>query len=213
MQSNIQLLSILVGAALFGCLPAQASASYSMQMVTTTVNQGDMGDALEVMVTNSGPSSFTVGGFFFEITVADSDVSFTDGNTSTVLDTYIFAGDSFFGPDLTPGFTPAQTIDVGDLSFSGAGAVVAPGATFSLGEVLFNISPTAASGPVTVSFSGGTSANSLADLSGNAISIGSFTGTGFTILGTSSVPEPSTWLPLLAGIGAIVSFARLRRIA
>jgi len=106
---------------------------------------------------------------------------------------------------------PGQTLDGSDVTNDGAGITLTSGQSLALGRVLFDISPTAATGPFTVSFTGTpavTDANSLSDPAGAPVSVDSFTSGTITIT-SSSVPEPSSLLLVLGGMAALVVRRRL----
>jgi len=77
--------------------------------------------------------------------------------------------------------------------------------------VLFNVSPTATTGPFTISFTGSPTVadgNNLSDPSGNNIPVDTLTSGTINI---TSTPEPSSLLMLLAGTAALAALARCRR--
>jgi hypothetical protein len=193
-------------AAVLFCSAARASTTYSIQPPTVGASRGDVGDAFDVVLTNSGPSSISVAGFFFEVSVTDPDITLTGADFSTGSFTYIFAGDSFDQNNfLALNTTSGSTLDGSDSTNDGAGITLMSGQSLALGRVLFNISPTAATGPFTVSFTGTpavTDANSLSDPAGAPITVGSFTSGTITIT-SSSVPEPSSLWLVLGGMVAV----------
>src|SRR5438094_451649 len=87
-----------VAACLLGPATARASLVVSVQSVIATA--GSLANGIDVELSNSGPSALTISGFSFGISIANSDISFTDANISTAAP-YIFGADSLFGPDLT----------------------------------------------------------------------------------------------------------------
>jgi len=176
-------------------LPARASIDLSAKSVTAL--PGSVGNSFEVDITNTGISAVEIGGFVFEITTTNPDVTFTDVTDATTAYSYIFTGNSLFGPDIAFS-SPGQTFDAADnaatpYSFT----ALNPGATLGLGLVFFNVSPTAtAPESVTVSFN--LNDSSLADGNGDPLSIdGSQSG---TIVVT---PEPSGTVELIAGFGVL----------
>jgi hypothetical protein len=75
--------------------------------------------------------------------------------------------------------------------------------------VLFNVSPTAATGPFTVSFTGTpavSDANNLSDPSFNPINVDALTHGTIDI---SSVPEPASLFLALGGLAALVARRRI----
>jgi len=198
------------------CSPARADVIFSIAPATISANPGDVGDQFDVVLKNTGPGSISVAGFNFEVSVTNPDITLTGADFSTVAFPYIFAGNSFDQNNLlTLNYTSGQTLDASDTSNDGTGVTLAPGDSLALGDVLFSIANPAAAGPFTVSFSGGlgpSGANNLSDpSSGNAINVDdSFSGT-ISISGTSTVPEPSTSLPLAAALLIAAFFAHKRR--
>src|ERR1017187_3817383 len=95
---------------LFLSVAARGAIIVSVQPVTAAA--GGSG-AFDVSLTNTGPSTIIVGAFTFGISINNQAISFTDANISTLLDGYIFAGHSLFGPDLT-GPISGQSLLVSD---------------------------------------------------------------------------------------------------
>jgi hypothetical protein len=189
-----------------GLTIAHASVIVSVQSVT--VGPGSSGDGFDVLLTNSGPSSITVGAFSFGITIADSMINFTDANTSTAVP-YVLAGDSLFGPDLT-GPTSGQSLISSDVAlYPLSGGTLASGVTEGLGHILFNVAANAAPGQYAVSL-GGYPTTSLSDPAGSVVSITTLTSGQITIASVSTVPEPSSILLLLA-IGPMALASRTWR--
>jgi hypothetical protein len=108
-------------------------------------------------------------------------------------------------------FTSGQTLDASDsYDVVGSGVTLTSGESLALGDVLFNVSPTAATGPFTVSFTGTPAvadANNLSDPSFNPINVDTFTSGTIDI---SSVPEPSSLFLMLGGAAALALAARRR---
>lgn len=207
-----RILGILIAscAAAFTCSPARAT-TFSIQPSAVLAPPGSSG-AFDVLLTNNGPGSITVGIFAFEVSVADTDLNLTGADFSTGASPYIFAGHSFDQDNsLLLNFSSGQTLDASDsYDISGSGVTLTAGESLALGEVLYSISPTAAPGPVTVSFTGTPSvadANNLSTPSFNAINVNTFSGGTITI---GSVPEPSSIFLTLAGIAALAATRRRR---
>ena len=190
-------------AAVLVCSSARASTVFSIQPSTVTATSGSAGNALDVVLTNSGPSSITVAGFTFEVSVTNPGITLTGADFSPAAFPYIFVGDSYYeGLSIPLSFTSGQTLDAGDVyGIFGSGVTVASGQSFALGRVLFDVSPSAAIGAFLVSFTGGSAvgdANSLSDSSGGAISVDSFTGGTIEV-----VPEPCSIFLVLVGLSAL----------
>ncbi len=166
-----------------------------------------MNNALDVVLSNTGTLAISIASFSFEISTIDTDVTFTDATTGTMIQTYVFNGDSFadnvFGSHLTPpGFLPGQTISGQDGPFLGTGTTLAAGASLGLGHILFGISPAATPGPFTVLFTGGTDFNNLTDTNFANIPIDQFNPATLTITAT---PEPGTLALFLGAAGLLVA--------
>lgn len=180
--------------------------TFSMQSASASV--GSNGDRVEMIITNSGSSTVNIAGFSFGVQTSDPDITFTDvtGDTTT---NYIFAGDSLFSPDiLNPGGASAQQILASDLEGTGLGINLLVGQSLGLGEVFFNVSPTASTGIANVTFLSFPN-SSLADGSAADIPIDGFTGGTIAISGATAVPEPSSLLLLGSGMG-VVGYRRRR---
>jgi hypothetical protein len=201
----VSLLVAGVAACLFGPATARADIVISVQSVTAVA--GSSGNGIDVDLTNSGPSSMTIGGFSFGISIANPAISFTDANTATAV-SYIFGGNSLFGPDLT-GPTSGQTLSASDLfSIPLAGVTLSAGSTVGLGHVLFDVAPGAASGFFPVNLTPFPT-TSLSDAFGSDLPVSTLLGGSITIP-SAVVPEPSSTLPLVFG-GALLWTAIRRR--
>ncbi len=206
MHHKTGFLKLGFAAALMFCsAPAYASLIFSTQSVTASA--GSTGDTLDVLLTNTGASGVSIGGFNFEIATSDPDIIFTSVFTSTVTAPYIFSGNSLFGPQIDTQTSPS--VIASDLAASGS-ATLGSGVTVGLGKVFFNVSPTAASGPFTVSFTGGAAGNNLSDALGNDVRIDTLSSGTISI---SAVPEPSSLLLTLAGIALFLGRGRRQRRA
>lgn len=208
-----QVLQILIAscAGVLACSSARADTIFSIQPTTVISAPGDIGDALDVVLMNTGPSSISVQSFLFEVSVNDADLTFTGANFSTALP-YIFSGDSF---DVINAFPfdsdgPGQVVDASDGTNDGAGVTLASGQSLALGRLIFNVSPSAATGIVPVSFTGGTLFNALSNPSGGNIPVDTLTGGNINISSASTTPEPSSVLLVLAGLAGVGAWGRRR---
>jgi hypothetical protein len=194
----------IAAAILLAASPATAGAIFNIGSATAL--PGDTGHTFDILLSNTGPSPIVVSSFNFEITVASVAITFTDATTGTLAAPYIFSGQSLFGPNLaTTG--PGQLLDASDLFDTPAsGATVGAGVTVGLGHVFFNVSNTA-SGSYTLSFNANSAATSLSDPDGNPMTIDQFNNGTITI-DSANVPEPSTVIPVLAGLAWICSRRR-----
>jgi hypothetical protein len=191
-------------------VPGRAATILAIEPPTVSANPGEVGGVFDVVLTNSGPGSITVGSFNFEVSVAGTDITLTGADSSTVAPPYIFAGHSVDADISIPlNFTSGQTLDANDTyDVPGSGVTLTAGESLALGELFFNASPTAAFGGITVSFTGGAAANNLSDPAGDIIAINTFSGGTINI---TSAPEPSSFLLMLAGTAAIAAWNRRRR--
>jgi hypothetical protein len=196
---------VAVGLLLFVTLPSQAALIVTAG--STAVAAGGSG-SIDVTLTNTGPSSVTVGAFSFGLSTASANISFTGATTSTASP-YIFDGNSLFGPNIDT--TVGATLIASDLDSDPAGATVAAGATVGLGHVLFNVASGAPAGPVAITVTPFPT-TSLSDPLGGNLAIDTLVpGTITVTRSTAAVPEPSTLL--LAGLGWPAAWLLRRRRA
>ena len=202
-------LGILIAtcAAVVICSPGRASTIFSIQPSTVAATPGSVGNAFDVVLTNSGPSSITVAGFSFEVSVTNANITLTGADFSPAAFLYIFAGDSLDEGSLIPlNYTWGQTLDAADVyDISGSGVTITSGESLALGQVFFDVSSGAAIGAFLVTFTGTSvvsDANNLSDPSGNAISVDSFAGGTIEV-----VPEPGSLFLMLVGLSALAACA------
>lgn len=169
-----------------------ARADLMLTATPVTAAPGTVNGTFEVDVTNTGSSSVDVSAFSFEITTASTDIAFQQSTTATT-ETYIFAGNSLFGPVASTN-GPGQTLDVSDVANS-AFTKVDAGATFGLGEIFFNVAPGAGAQTAAVDFTTDPAITNISDPTGSLFTL-AFTNGGITVTGNSgsTVPEPSSWL-------------------
>jgi hypothetical protein len=199
--------AILAISALLLSVPAKGDIVLSIESVTGAPGSTGMFD---VLLTNTGPSSQNITAFNFELTTIDTNITFTDVTTATSTAPYIFP-DSFFGPDITT-FAIDQSVEAGDVEGTFTGTDVAAGATYGLGNVSYSIDPGALNGEVAEIDFTAYPATSLTDSDGNNVVFTSQS--GFITVQTSSVPEPSTALPLAGAVlfGGLLIRQRRRQI-
>jgi hypothetical protein len=206
--------TLLIASAFFlgsAVSPSRVHAGFVFTVESVTAASGSTNDTFDVTLKNTGSTAVTIGAFAFEIT-AGSGVTFTAVDIYTTTVPYIFAGDSGFGPDISnqPPNLPGNTLAALDFSLSGVGFSLAAGATIGLGDVHFNVAPTA-SGPVAISFLGYPDTN-LSDTQGHNISLTGSTLTGGTVTVTpSSVPEPYSLVLLATALIGTAAVVRTRR--
>jgi hypothetical protein len=196
---------LLTSIALFlPAAPMHAAFVFSVQS-PIAANTGSTGNAFDVLLTNTGSSPVTIGSFSFGVTTTNLGISFTSATFATVLDPYIFNGDSFDVNSSNPLNTSfGSELVASDTSDSGNGTSVAAGASFSLGHILFDVSNSAATGPTAVTFDG--VFTSLADAGTNPVAFTTSPGT-INVSSPNTVPEPATFLLVfcgLAGLGLLI---------
>lgn len=203
---------LLVGiaATLFTSVPA-AGAGITMSVGSAAAAPGSAMDSFDVDLTNSGASAVTIGGFAFQVSIANSKIDFIDVNTSTAAD-YIFSGTSQFGPDLS-GPDSGQTISASDVFFiPSSGTAIHSGQTLGLGHVVFDVSAKATAGVFPVDLAP-YPITSLSDALGNDVNIDVLSPGQITITGPTAVPEPSSFfLFLSSSITAALGARRSRRL-
>jgi hypothetical protein len=196
-------------AAAFAMIAMPASGAVIFEIGSVFADPGSTGNTIEVDVQNTGGSSILIGGFNFQIN-ANLDIDFTGAGFSTSAP-YLFTGDSFdqlATPPQPLNTSTGSSLSAGDISFSGDGDTLGAGQTMGLALVAFDVSPTAAPGPVTVLFSTDPALANLSDPSGNSITIDSLV--GGTIDVTGVVPEPSTAAMLLAALMGLGAWGLMR---
>ncbi len=188
--------------------PARAGIVVSVQDVTAQA--GSTGNTLEVDVSNTGSLSVDISAFSFEISVASgSGVTFTGASDNTSLQTYVFSGNSLFGPIITkPGTTPGTTLDASDIATTGSTSL-AGGETLGLGLGSFDVTGSTPTGPVTVTLTGYPSTSLTASNTSN-IPIDTLNNGTITIT-PSAVPEPSSLVSAALGLLGAGWLVRRRR--
>jgi hypothetical protein len=205
-------LGLIVAAVL--CPVANANAALILNVGSVTASAGSSGNALDLTLANTGSTAVTgIGGFGFEIMVpSNSSITFTAVNTSTTT-SYIFAGNSVFGPNIAvqPPNLPGQLLEALDISSLVSGVTINANSSLGLGHVLFNVGSGAASGSVTVTPVAFPTTN-LSNASGGNMTLGSLNSGSIAIQGLS-VPEPSSLLMgVFAGATLIVAGWLRRRV-
>ncbi len=182
----------------------------SVQPLSTPAAPGSTGNSFDVLLSNTGPTSVTIGGFSFGITTTDTDVTFTDATTGTsVLTPYIFDGNSLFGPDIATN-SGAQEVVASDYDADPVGATLGAGAVVGLGHVLYDVAPNATLGAFDLTLEAYPT-TSFSDPNGNTVTPDTFTnGVGLIAPATSGVPEPGSGFLMLAGFLVAGLVARLR---
>jgi hypothetical protein len=188
-----KILSVAVAGLLLDiAVPAHAGIIVSMQDVSAKA--GTSGNTFEVDVTNTG-AAVDIAAFSFEISVpASSGITFTGADINTSVNPYIFAGNSFFGPNIAT--ATGTTLDASDIAVSGSTSL-GTNSTLALGRVSFDVAGSAPNGPVTVSFTD-FPATSLTGPNVNNIPIDTLNNGTITIL-KGAIPEPSSLVSATLG--------------
>jgi hypothetical protein len=192
-----------VAIAFLGAVPAHATLLFSVGSVSAAA--GTSG-AFDVTLQNTGVLAVNIAAFSFGLSVGTTDITFTGVNTSTAS-TYIFNGNSLFGPLISTTPPPTgQIVLASDVTANALDFSLASGATVGIGHVLFDLSLAAALGPQTVTLAVFPT-TSLSDSLGANVA---FTGSNgiLTITAPAATPEPSTFLLTLLGLPV---FAWVRR--
>ncbi len=187
--------------ALSGLVPASIDAGTIFAVESTSAAPGSTGNGLDVVLETT--STLNIGGFAVEVTTTDPGITFTGATTATAA-TYIFSGNSLFGPDIGTTPSPSQTFDASDLAITTSTTM--PG-TVGLAHFTFDVATGAATGPFTISLT--TLGNSLSGAAGANIPITTLENGEITIEGPSSVPEPAELgLSALALGAGLLTFRR-----
>ncbi len=190
---------------------SQAKADAMFAFTPISISASDTGGAFDVTLTNTGLSSLSIAGFSFEVTVGNSGFTLLSVDETTTA-SYIFAGNSLFGPDL--GFNgTGQTIQAADVTADFGNVIIGAGTTVGLGHVTFSMLPATGMGNYDLTFTGGAASNSLSDADGNLVpSDSTARGTINVMAGTTGVvPEPSTFILMLTAAGALAILRRRAR--
>ena len=180
-----------------------ALADVILSLESVSAAPGSTGNQFDVLLTNTGPSSLNVAGFSFSLSAANLEIIFTGATTATAA-TYIFAGNSLFGPTIAsiPNTQTVEASDLFDLPLSGA--TIAANSTVGLGRIAFTISNGATAGVFPVTF-GAFPGTSLSDPNALDIPINGLMSGNITIAGNATVPEPSAFLMVASGVAAVVA--------
>jgi hypothetical protein len=145
--------------ALAGLFPASIDASTIFVVEGASAAPGSTGNGLDVLLETT--STLSIDAFGVEVTTTDPDIMFTGATTGTAT-TYIFSGNSLFGPNIGTTTPPSKTFDASDLAMTKPADV---SGTVGLAHFTFNVAADATGGPFTISLTG--LGNSLSDSNGN----------------------------------------------
>jgi len=192
--------------ALLGLMLAVAPCQAGLVVSTTpvTVSQGGSG-YFDVLLTNDSSPDRTLAAFSL-------DLQLGAGVLATAVDSMTAAAPYVFGTDGTGDLTfdplPASAVSISDLDLSLDGFVtIAAGQTVGLARVAYQVAANAPTGPLTVSFANGP-VTLLLSGSGPAYpdNLVTITPGDFDVTqGSTAVPEPSTSLLLLSGLGLMAA--------
>jgi hypothetical protein len=134
-------LACLVSACLaWACLGlgTAAQADLIVTAESTSAYTGTLHNAFEFTLENSGPDDVIISAFTMGFSISNPSLALTDLTYDTLLATYIFQGNSMFGPSLflPPLTTPVMFADVYDIP--GGSITLLAGQTVGLGTLWFD---------------------------------------------------------------------------
>jgi hypothetical protein len=181
-----------------GLFPASIDASTIFVVEGASAAPGSTGNGLDVVLETT--SILSIDAFGVEVTTTDPDIMFTGATTGTAT-TYIFSGNSLFGPNIGTTTPPSQNFDASDLAMTTPPDI---SGTVGLAHFTFDVANDATGGPFTISLTG--LGNSLSGSNGNNIPITTLEDGTITI---ESVPEPAVLgLSALALTAGLLTFRR-----
>jgi hypothetical protein len=184
--------------ALAGLFPASIYAGTILVIEGASAAPGSTGNGLDVVLETT--STLSIDAFAVEITTTDPDITFTGATTGTAA-TYIFSGNSLFGPNIGTTTPPSQTFDASDLAKS---TPTPTSGTVGLAHFTFDVAKDATDGPFTISLT--PLGSSLSDPNGNNTPITELEDGTIEI---ESVPEPAALgLSALALAAGLLTFRR-----
>jgi hypothetical protein len=189
--------------------PARAGLVLNMIVADSSATPGSAG-GFDVILENAPNSTqdVTVGGFNFDILLANTDLVTLKGIDSNTASTYIFASTGSFG---FLGNVLGGGIEVtgNDLAIPPLnGVTLSPGQSFGLAHVSYQVAANAVGGTVPVPLVAIGSGTALSDENGGSIADFSTRAGAISIL--APVPEPSSML--LFAIGLAVILLSIRRM-
>ncbi|NDQ58860.1 MAG: PEP-CTERM sorting domain-containing protein [Acidipila sp.] len=202
------LLMLAITVFLLSSEPARANTLTISIQSPSSVNAGTSGNGLDIFLTNFNGPAVSIAAFTFEISTSSAVVAFTGADTATQLNPYIFAGNSLFGPNITVANTGGILSASDIFGVPAAGVLLGAGATVGLGRLWFNVSSTATSQLVNLTFTG-FPATGLSDEFGNNVAVATLTGGQVNIIATTT-PEPSSLTLMLTAVPLFWGWRKLR---
>jgi hypothetical protein len=186
--------------------PEQARAALVITVQNANVTANTTGNTFDVTLTNTNLAPVTIAGFSFGLTTAPA-ITFTEANTSAT--SYIFAGNSAFGPIISTTPPPSgQTLLASDnFGTANAGVSIGVNGVVGLGRVVFN-----AGAVGTYSVTLDRLFTSLSAPNGDDVPVTTVVGGVITVTSapTTVVPEPSSVAMAAIGLGCALAAGRAR---
>jgi hypothetical protein len=198
-------------ALLIGFGPTPARAGLNLSVLNSTATAGGSGSFDVILANIGGSTSYQVGGFSVELSVASSSgVNFQAANVNT-SNPYIFG--TLQSPPLSFGPFPGQDFIASDSSMTSPFyTTLNVGGVYGLEHVTYSVAPGTPLGPIAVSIvglGGIAPSTQIYDVNANPLP---FTPNNGTINLVSPVPEPSSlFLTATAMIGGSLVWLARRR--
>jgi len=207
--------TILAAAILAAVTVAPMQGAAILSLSSATVTPGSIGNTIELTLTNTGPSSISIGAFNFAVaTPVLGGITFSDATVNTTSASYIFSGsgdsfviDSLGGFSVLLSGAGTNSVTGNDFRLTpGAATLVGSGVTVGLAQLLFDVDVATPYGLQIAAIGITLAESNLADGNGNTINIDSFVNGDISV-----IPEPSSMALLCAGlVGAVVARRRVR---
>ena len=191
-----------LGAGLLMLTANRADAGLIVLSPTFSAVTGSSG-TFDITLMNTGGSSVSIGGFSFGISTTNPGITFGSATDATSA-TYIFAGDSLFGPDIT--ISSGTSLRASDNPAIATSFPVAAGATVGLGHVSYSISNAATPGPFLLTLS--PLATSLADALGHGVAIDTMSSGTINVTSSATTPEPGSMILACFGVACMAAVRR-----
>ncbi len=201
----------------FAAAPAHAGGGLVLGIANGTAVPGFSTNSFDVTITNTTTGGVDIGGFSFELATTNTDVTFTD--VTTASPEYIFAANSYFGPDILIDAAGNNVFAGDNYGTTNSGITLVSGQTLDLGHVVFTLDSSAPTTPIPLAFSAypATGVNDFVGADYNDILFGPDNSNSFAIpVVAASVPEPASLLIGLQGLSLtclVVARSRVRKTA